>query len=1392
MLCIFNTNVCKSMSRTRSASSKQGDNRGQQNLVAIILLFGMVFVGATVIFLAGGTLIDALHTNIGTEQVRSTAGSVDNSLWSAAAGGGVFALPEDGYDRIEATDEGEVKVAWHDGAVPDDIDWDDDAKGSELGELRLIYDNSDEEFAELESTSEQTVVAHQGGGIWEAGDNGVRIQSAPDVGVNPDGSVRLNFMKIDPEEVGTSPSNVQGNDAASTETLDELAEVAGEPPENKNHFVIKIESEYADGWERHFEDEAEVTDKAHSPPSSEENVVYLLVEDLGHIDTLANFQIDEERGLSAPNEGEGQSIDDNTLREGPTQEFHIDSTITNKGSEESDVTVTLSIWDGEDEIGSRTIDSKNEIGEGDSIDTNDQSRWDAESGNHFFQVGSSGLKSVDLEPGNRYEYNIETDPGGHSLSDNGTFYYIAEEPSYVVSEAQDSTSGETIEIDGTVENIGANAENRPVDLTISPVDSNQTTETHTDLTLEELNQSTVSWEIDQTQWPNGEYEYNVSTESDPDGEGGTFEVTEGGALEITDSLGIDDGDLVNGTSGQVVDQSEPVTINTNLTNTFTDPVNQTVTLEIYGEDAEVGEDDPIQTQQREPEVDSDETKEVGIGIDPEALGGGIYQYTVATENDAFDEPGEFFVTGDSSDIELKNVALPDDTVKPEESLEAEVTVENQGGSGNQTVWLEGFDGSIVTTETIEFEEDEERTITLEWGSVGIPDSPDNATVTVGTDGVTETEPVAIEPLLLVNDVRIAEKTVLDEQTVDGDVIGQTLDVAVEAEFESAGGDASQTVQLEGFDGEIIETDVTVDAGETTTETIRYETPPGSITDRVTVRTEDDQGDEVVVVRRDGPVCSEVAEPSRDSGVYQIETIDQLQCINENLDADYELVNDIDAHGTQYWNSDGDSDPKGFEPIGPRGHRYTVSDSESRSDWETFEGDFDGNGFLIEGLYIDRPDEEHVGLFGSTWYPSDRTENNRGVSSGEGSTIENVRLADVDIHGYRHVGGLAGQVGGTVEDSRSEGTVKAERQLVGGLVGDGAHGDLDNRLVAEGTVEGGDWDETELDDRWDGDRWNRGIGGLVGRTTYQTDFSTGYTWTDVKGPDMVGGVVGSSSRVESNFDQVYTNGTVTATDERYSGAITGTMEDSGDTFEDSVYHDETIESQTYGEEYRGTVPDRNRNAIGRSTSEMQGLGVNEPGRMNNLDFEEDGGPWVAVPDEYPRFAWELEAEGAFDVEITEIRNAEGEETTDLSAGETATVNVTVTSLYRSLDNETETQTISLANHDGQTVDTELVTLPSSFDKEEKTEETLRLQTDIDEQGTDDIAVRSEDREDTEQVTIKEAENQLGNSDGPSFGELPDGSTGPSDGVDTNTGSTDDTATPQFPTDIEIDVGAVTVG
>ncbi len=110
-----------------------------------------------------------------------------------------------------------------------------------------------------------------------------------------------------------------------------------------------------------------------------------------------------------------------------------------------------------------------------------------------------------------------------------------------------------------------------------------------------------------------------------------------------------------------------------------------------------------------------------------------------------------------------------------------------------------------------------------------------------------------------------------------------------------------------------------------------------------------------------------------SNPYLIEDVYDLQNMSSNLSAYYALANDINATITRTWNGGA-----GFMPVG----NLTAP----------FKGGFDGRGYNITGLYINRPNDEYVGLFGDVAY---------------GSTVHDFNLKNASITGGNYTGAVAG-------------------------------------------------------------------------------------------------------------------------------------------------------------------------------------------------------------------------------------------------------------------------------------------------------------------------------------------------------------------------------------------------
>lgn len=283
--------------------------------------------------------------------------------------------------------------------------------------------------------------------------------------------------------------------------------------------------------------------------------------------------------------------------------------------------------------------------------------------------------------------------------------------------------------------------------------------------------------------------------------------------------------------------------------------------------------------------------------------------------------------------------------------------------------------------------------------------------------------------------------------------------------------------------------------------------------------------------------------------WQVATAEHLDNIRYSLTCHYIQTADIDL-GVAPWN-----EGAGWSAL-------------ARFDHLPFEGNYNGNGHTISGLYINSTathGSSHTGLFGQ--------------STG---TIQNLHLTDVDVKTKRdYIGALLSVNDGTVINCSSSGIVKndSQKRFLGGLVGLN-QGDIINchssgnvspdyyltskigGLVGynEGNITGCYSTANITNDNWYG---NQDVGGLVGENngniTYchssgiisgsgsvgglvgistSGNITNSYSTAEVSGINQIGGLVGwlLSSDGESIITNCYSAGQVTGTSQGTGGLV----------------------------------------------------------------------------------------------------------------------------------------------------------------------------------------------------------------------------------------------------------------
>jgi hypothetical protein len=220
--------------------------------------------------------------------------------------------------------------------------------------------------------------------------------------------------------------------------------------------------------------------------------------------------------------------------------------------------------------------------------------------------------------------------------------------------------------------------------------------------------------------------------------------------------------------------------------------------------------------------------------------------------------------------------------------------------------------------------------------------------------------------------------------------------------------------------------------------------------------------------------------------YQIADWYHLDNVRNYLSSHFILTNDLDSDSIGYTElaSTTAHEGNGWQPLGSS---------------PPFVGSFDGQGYEICDLFIDRSGESDVGLFGTV---------------GAAGIIENVGVTG-NVTGYDDVGALVGKNEGTVSSSYTTGRVTGN-DYVGGLMGKN-----------EGTASNSSSTSSVTGDTR--------VGGLVGQNS--NTVSNSYAAGSVTGSNYVGGLAGRNEGPASNS---YATGNVTGYD--YVGGLAGWNED----------------------------------------------------------------------------------------------------------------------------------------------------------------------------------------------------------------------------------------------------------
>lgn len=289
------------------------------------------------------------------------------------------------------------------------------------------------------------------------------------------------------------------------------------------------------------------------------------------------------------------------------------------------------------------------------------------------------------------------------------------------------------------------------------------------------------------------------------------------------------------------------------------------------------------------------------------------------------------------------------------------------------------------------------------------------------------------------------------------------------------------------------------------------------------------------------------------GYKEVDNASQLQCIQQDLGANYELASDIDAYNTSSWNNG-----KGFAPIGSSSTPFTGKFNGSNNEINdlyinrsTTVGLFHTASGQIENVTVDNPNIENNGTDASTFtgvLVGDSTAEIKNVDVLNNSTTESTYAeSEIGVIGYKNVGGIAGTHDGLINNVEVNVSVESDRfstkaANIGGLVGKLSGGEINNGIMNNSVSSG-----------------SRNIGGVVGHVETSGNVENSVMAGSV-GTETVnnkGGLVGIN---KGTVSKSYVRGDINDGYE-YVGGVVG--QNNGDVFD--VYSTANITSQqsSYG-------------------------------------------------------------------------------------------------------------------------------------------------------------------------------------------------------------------------------------
>jgi hypothetical protein len=211
-------------------------NRGQTQVLGVVLLVGMVAIAAVGIVVLGTSALEAQEATAETERVQGSMvrfAQDTNGVVSAGRGPATTSFGRLEHGHVHVRDGGYVRIVHV-------ADAETELYNASLGAIAYEHEGGE--------------IAYQGGGVWRTDGEGTALVSEPDV------RVRGRTLTFPIVRVNGTPSRTTAPEPTVRGVTDRTAVDVPDGDRTAGSFEngalrIELGSEYCDGWERYLEDE---------------------------------------------------------------------------------------------------------------------------------------------------------------------------------------------------------------------------------------------------------------------------------------------------------------------------------------------------------------------------------------------------------------------------------------------------------------------------------------------------------------------------------------------------------------------------------------------------------------------------------------------------------------------------------------------------------------------------------------------------------------------------------------------------------------------------------------------------------------------------------------------------------------------------------------------------------------------------------------------------------------------------------------------------------------------------------------------------------------------------------------------------------------------------------